>query len=357
MGNDDPRTFQALKIAACVVIVAWGIRMASHVLSIVLLSLLLAYAILPFPLWLVRRFHVPKSAALSFTVLLVVMFYCVLTFALVKTGLQMSARLPVYELRIQDLHEQIAGFLTRHGIESTDLSVKNFLSSGRLMQFMSDILPSTIELLSDRLLIWSLTLLFLVELLDPERRNSPIARRLANFGKDIQRFIATTAETGAYCSRESASLTISLLGVDFAVIWCLLYFFLHFIPSIGFMIALVPPTLLALLMLGWKRALLVLGGLFLTEMLGENVLKPTLLKKGLDVGLIEVTLSLVGWGFLLGPAGAVLSVPLTLGCAGSSTEQEQAPLYRLSSSRRSLMILSRETRLPEGALNKRDYSR
>ncbi len=312
MGTDDHSAIQTLKVAACVVIVAWGIRMASHVLSIVLLSLLLAYAILPFPLWLVRRFHVPKSAALSLTVLLVVAFYCVLTFTLLKTGLQMSARLPVYELRIQDLHEQIAGFLTRHGIESTDISVKSFLSSGRLMQFMRNILPSTIELLSDRLLIWFLTLLFLVELLDPERGNSPIARRLANFGKDTQRFIATTAETGAIIALANL-LLLSLLGVDFAVIWCLLYFFLHFIPSIGFMIALVPPTLLALLMLGWKRALLVLGGLFLTEMLGENVLKPTLLKKGLDVGLIEVTLSLVGWGFLLGPAGAVLSVPLTLG--------------------------------------------
>ncbi len=77
-------------------------------------------------------------------------------------------------------------------------------------------------------------------------------------------------------------------------VWCGLYFFLHFIPSIGFMIALVPPTLLALLMLGWRRALLVFGGPILTEMLGENVLKPVLLKKDLDIGLTEVTLSLVG---------------------------------------------------------------
>ncbi len=60
------------------------------------------------------------------------------------------------------------------------------------------------------------------------------------------------------------------------------------------MIALVPPTLLALLMLGWRRALLVFGGPILTEMLGENVLKPVLLKKDLDIGLTEVTLSLVG---------------------------------------------------------------
>ena len=144
MGTDEHGAIQTLKIGACVVIIAWGMRTASHVISIVLLSLLLAYAILPFPLWLVRRFQVPKSVALSFTVLLVVAFYCVLTFTLVKTGLQMSAKLPVYELRVHDLHQQIATFLTRHDIESTDLTVKSFLSSERLMQFMGSILPTTI---------------------------------------------------------------------------------------------------------------------------------------------------------------------------------------------------------------------
>ena len=47
-------------------------------------------------------------------------------------------------------------------------------------------------------------------------------------------------------------------------------------------------------------------------MLGENVLKPILMKKDLDVSLVEVTLSVLGWGSLLGPVGVVLSVPLTL---------------------------------------------
>ena len=205
----------------------------------------------------------------------------------------------------------------------------------------------------DRLLIWFLVLLFLVELLDPERGNSPLARRLANLGKDTQRFIASTAETGAIIALANL-LLLSLLGVDFALIWCLLYFFLHFIPSIGFMIALVPPTLLALLMLGWKKGLLVLVGLFLTEMLGENVLKPALLKKGLDVGLIEVTLSLVGWGFLLGPAGAVLSVPLTLGLRRFHRHGQNKPNYPglVRRAYRFRNLLGGAT-FTKGALNKR----
>jgi AI-2 transport protein TqsA len=312
MGNDNHPGVQALKIAAYVVIAAYGIRLASHLLSILLIALLLTYAIVPFPQWLVRRFHLHRSIALSCTVLLVMAFYCGTTFALLKAGLQMSTKLPVYELRIQDLYQQITGFLARHGFELSGQFVKSSFSSERIMKFIGDILPATLEFFSDRLLIWFLTLLFLVALMDPERAKGPIAQRLVSFGKDIQLYIASTAKTGAVTATVNL-LLLTLLGVDFAVVWCFLYFFLHFIPSIGFLIALVPPTLLALLMIGWKRALFVLACLVLTEMLGENVLKPILLKKDLDVSLMNVTLSLLGWGYLIGPAGAVLSVPLTLG--------------------------------------------
>ena len=309
--NNHPGV-QALKIAAYAVIVAYGIQMVSHLLSILLLAVLLTYAILPFPQWLVHRFHFHRSTALICAVLLVITFYTCTTFALVKAGLQMSAKLPVYELRIQDVYQQLTAFMARHGFELSGQFVKSSFSSEKIIQLLGDVLPATLGFFSDRLLIWFITLLFLAALMDPERANGPIAQRFAHFGKDIQLYIASTAKTGAVTATANL-LLMSLLGVDFAVVWCVLYFFLHFIPSIGFLIALVPPTLLALLMFGWKRALLVFACLVMTEMLGENVLKPILLKKDLDVSLMNVTLSLLGWGYLIGPVGAILSVPLTLG--------------------------------------------
>ena len=44
------------------------------------------------------------------------------------------------------------------------------------------------------------------------------------------------------------------------MLWSVLYFLLQFIPSMGLLIAIVPPALLALLTLGWKRALFVIIG-------------------------------------------------------------------------------------------------
>jgi AI-2 transport protein TqsA len=311
MGNDSHQGIQTLKIAACVVIVAYGIRSASHLLSILLLSLLFAYAILPLPQWLMRRFHFHKGGALSLALLLLIALHVVLTVALTKTGGQMRARLPVYELRIQGVQQHMTEFLARHGIQSADESAKSLLSSGHITQFIQDILPKSISLVSDHILVWFLAVLFLLALLDPEQGDSPTARKLARFGKDVQSYIATTAETGAIVALVNF-LVLTVLGVDFALIWALAYFFLHFIPSIGFVAALIPPTVLAFLMLGWKKALLVLGCLILTEILGEYVLNPVLLKKGLNVSVIEVMLSLLGWSFLLGPTGAILSVPLNL---------------------------------------------
>lgn len=127
----------------------------------------------------------------------------------------------------------------------------------------------------------------------------------------MQRYIAISAETGVITALANLVVLVAF-GVDSPLLWCALYFLLHFIPNVGFILALVPPSLLALLMLGWKKALLVAGGLIVTQMLTDYGLTPILMKKDMDISFLEIMVSLMVWGFLLGPAGAILAVPLTL---------------------------------------------
>jgi predicted PurR-regulated permease PerM len=312
MPESDQSTMRLLQAAAYVVVVAWGIKTASHILSIIFISLLLTYVILPFPKWLMRRFHSPKGLAIPLTVAFVVTIYFVVSVALLEASFQLREKIPLYVEHFRTLHERIAVFLSAHGIQSAQLSLKNMYSSDRIIEFARLILPTLIGLFSDRLLISLLSLIFLIEMADPEgAETGPLARNLAYYGADVQAFITISAKTGAINALANFVILIAL-GVDFPVVWCFLYFFLHFIPNVGFLISLIPPTLMALLMLGWKRALLVLGGLILTEMLGDYVVKPMLMIKGLHVSLLQIMLSLMIWGFLLGPAGAVLAIPLTL---------------------------------------------
>jgi AI-2 transport protein TqsA len=65
-------------------------------------------------------------------------------------------------------------------------------------------------------------------------------------------------------------------------------------------------------MLGWKKALLVGGSLVVTQMLTDYGLTPILMKKEVHISFLEIIMSLMVWGFLLGPAGAILAIPLTL---------------------------------------------
>jgi AI-2 transport protein TqsA len=306
-----PSLLRFLEAAACIVIILWGVNQASHVIMILLLSLLLAYCILPLPKWIMRRFKLSKGMAIALTVALMGVFYLVAYISLAESAYRMMARLPAYEGDLKGIFEQVAPFFSSHGIQFPGQSGAKWLSSDRIIGFARVGLPEALGLLSDRALIAILSLLAVILMAEEEGNKTRLVAELEYYGRDVQRFIAISAKTGAITALANLAL-LAVLGVDFPVLWCVLYFFLHFIPNVGFIIALVPPTLLALLTLGWKRALLVAGGMVLTNLVADYVLTPIFMKKGVDISFLEIMLSLIVWGALLGPASGIVAIPLTL---------------------------------------------
>jgi predicted PurR-regulated permease PerM len=69
---------------------------------------------------------------------------------------------------------------------------------------------------------------------------------------------------------------------------------------------------LALLEFGITRAVIVVVGFILINAVVENVLKPRFIGQELELSLLEIFLSLVFWGWVLGAIGAILAVPLTI---------------------------------------------
>lgn len=99
MPENKPASLLLLEVSAYAVIVAFGIRYASGILSLVLISLLLAYAILPFPTWLRRRHGVSKGSAMVLTAIFVIVLQVILSIALIEASFQMHAKLPIYGVR------------------------------------------------------------------------------------------------------------------------------------------------------------------------------------------------------------------------------------------------------------------
>ena len=102
------------------------------------------------------------------------------------------------------------------------------------------------------------------------------------------------------------------MGVDFPLLWGILTFFLSFVPYIGLVLAVTPAVVLALAEFGVSRAVLVIAGVIVINILAENVLSPMMMGRGLNISPTIVFLSFVFWAWLLGGPGAFLALPITL---------------------------------------------
>lgn len=107
-------------------------------------------------------------------------------------------------------------------------------------------------------------------------------------------------------------LALTIIGVDFAVTWAALAFFLNFIPTIGSILASVPPILLA-----WVQfypsllpGVITLIAVFAIQMVMGNGVTPKIMGDRLNLSPVVVLLSLVFWGWLWGAVGALLSIPI-----------------------------------------------
>ena len=298
--------------AACVVIVLWGARFLSDLLGPLLLGLLLAYAVAPFPKWPMHRFKLSKARATGLSAAALSVAGLIVVLALEFGVARLTMRLPIYGQRLAALYEQVTIFLTAHGVEPTSLALKNVLTPERFSEITLFVLPAAGAIVVKGILILLLACLLTIEMLHgADGKQGPIGEILTKHGFYSRKYVAVTAKAAGINALINLVFLLAM-GVDEAVLWVFLYFFLDFIPTLGFSIALIPPTFITLLVYGWKRALLVGGGLILTNLIVDNVLMPMFAKHELSISFLEITLSLIGWGFVFGLPGAIMAIPMTL---------------------------------------------
>jgi predicted PurR-regulated permease PerM len=108
------------------------------------------------------------------------------------------------------------------------------------------------------------------------------------------------------------SAILFVFDINFAVLWGLLTFALGFIPYLGIMLAAIPPVLVAWAKYGIWGAISM--GLFfiVINTIAESYIFPKLTGKGLQMSVFVVFVSLFVWGWIIGPTGFLIGVPLTL---------------------------------------------
>ena len=139
----------------------------------------------------------------------------------------------------------------------------------------------------------------------------PVIGRVTALTEDVRKYM--TVLTGVnFLVGLGDTVFLMFLGVDYAVLWGLLAWFMGYIPSIGFIIALIPPVLMAYAQYGLQTALIVLIGYILINGGVQNFYQPKVMGQRLKISPVVVFVGLFIWGYLLGGIGAILAVPMTL---------------------------------------------
>ena len=129
--------------------------------------------------------------------------------------------------------------------------------------------------------------------------------------RDVQRYmlvkVSLSAANGVFLG-----LWCWIWGVDSPLMWGVLAFALNFIPVIGSVLAAIPPIAIGLLTHGVGNAIGVAVGYVLVNLVVDNIIEPRVMGKTSNLSPLVVLLAMLIWGFVLGPVGAILAVPLTM---------------------------------------------
>ncbi len=139
----------------------------------------------------------------------------------------------------------------------------------------------------------------------------PVLDRIGRFFVGVRRYYVVNATFGAIVAVIDG-VALWLLQVPGAVIWAVLAFVTNFIPNIGFVIGLVPPALLALVVGGWPLLLVVVAIYCVVNVTLQVLIQPKFVSDAVDLSFTLSFFSVIFWTFVIGPLGAILSIPLTL---------------------------------------------
>jgi len=303
--------------AASVVVLLAGLRAARGILVPVLVAVFLTVACAPI-LAALRRWRVPTPLAVAIIVLGMLGAGLALTAFLGNSLTDFVRTLPAYQAALgARIAEMLAGMEAR-GIRLPEDFDDQLLDPGAAFGAAAVLFNSIRSLLTNGLLIL-LTVMFI--LLEAAGFEDKLRRALRDPEATFARFAAFTQGVKQYLAIKTAvsaltgtlvAVWVALIGVDYPLLWGLLAFLLNFIPTIGSILASVPPVLLALVQFGPGPAGMVLAGYLMVNVVIGNILEPRWAGFGVGLSPLVVFLSLLLWGWVLGPVGLLLAAPLTM---------------------------------------------
>lgn len=303
-------------VAAGVVLIIGALQAAEAVLVPLAYSVLLT-ALLASPVaWLQRR-GAPSVVAVAVVVLGVFAAGLVGMSFLTGAVQGFAEDLPAYRDLLDERWKEAVAWLDTRGVDLQAALDDGVVDPGSVLSSVGSLLSSLLSAASDLLMVSLLAAFLLLEgdamvakirLAFDDRE---LTEAFLNSGESLQAYLviktATSAFTGAL-----AGVGLWIGGIDHALLWAFTAFLFNYIPTIGSIVAAVPPVLLAVVLGGPFDAVAVGAWYLAINTFVGNIVEPRVMGDQLGLSSFVVLLALLAWGWLWGVNGMLLSVPLTV---------------------------------------------
>ena len=321
-------------------IVIGGLKASSAFFIPILLAFFIATVSFPITTWL-RNHKVPRWLAVLLTVLVDFAFLVgVVVIAVILVG-DLSDKWAgsgqgdprsyksLVEQKIGDLSAFAVEQLEKRNYPDAQKTVNSYFSSkvldqldqidfGQVWSLGTGVVGRVASFFGTVFFVMLMTVFMLTEARMYGRRLNAIAEakgpdfeRLLSASKDIQRFLGIKTMISLVTGL-LAGFLCWLADLDFFILWGILAFAFNYVPVIGSVIAGVPPTILALILYGGPQSMAVAIGYIAINVFLGNFVEPMLMGSRFGLSTLMVILSVMFWGWIWGPVGMLLAVPLTM---------------------------------------------
>ena len=296
-----------------------ALKLSQTILLPITISIFLALLLFPVIHWLEGK-KVPTllSSLLSLGVVFIIM--AIIGYLATVSFELLMAKKSFYEQRFQHLLSYAVGIIRGYGIPINQEIIRNQFDLSYIFGFLGKGFLSVFTLLKYAILIFFTTLFILLESKIFKRKaleifdtDNNLLQSFQQISIEVQRYIFFKTMI-SFATGALVWLFLKIMGVDFPLIWGLITFLLNFIPSVGSIIATTPPVLMSLIQFEnpLQTAVIILIGLGVIQLVLGSYLDPRIMGQNLNISTLVVFLSMVFWGFIWGPVGMLLAVPLTV---------------------------------------------
>lgn len=315
--SDSHNSLRFLAGLACFVVVVAGIREASGIITDVMVAIFVAISCAPLLNWL-RKHQVPNILAIAL-IMGIISLGAFFLITYIGSSLTIFARrLPDYQTILQSSLSVYIDWLASHGIEISKDIVFQYFNPGVAMRLAGEAILRLRGVLTDTFFILLTLIFILLEASSLPRKLAAVSRgsnesvdQLGEIAAKINRYMTIKSIT-SFTTGVFIAIILFAVGLDFPLLWGLLAFIFNYVPAIGPVIAAIPAILLGIIQLNWVELEIIIFGYIVVNTAIGNFIEPRIFGKTVGLSPLIVFISLIFWGWVLGPVGMLFSVPLTM---------------------------------------------